>query len=176
MKLSHTLLFYLIGGGVVLVDQATKIAARSLLASGGIVRVFGNDLLWFVLVFNSGSAFGIKVFPPLLLAAVALVASLAIGFYLYRNPNLKLSDGLPLALIMGGAFGNLIDRIRIGEVVDFVSVDTPDWLMERWPVFNVADSAVSIGVCAIVIFSLFNRRELPPERTEKPHPTDEPAV
>jgi len=56
---------------------------------------------------------------------------------------------------MGGAIGNTIDRLLYGYVIDFIDVDLPDWLMERWPVFNVADSAVSVGVTLLLIVMLF---------------------
>jgi signal peptidase II len=154
LMLDRRIGYYLIGGGIVLADQVTKHLAQAGLAPGEVVRVGGGDLVWLVLVFNSGIAFGIKAITPLVLAIVAALAAIILAFFFYRNRGLPLLQGLPLALIMGGAVGNLIDRITIGKVVDFISVDTPDFFMTRWPVFNVADSAISVGVVWLVIMSL----------------------
>jgi len=139
-------------------DQITKALASRLLAADQVVHVFGNDLLWLILVYNPGGVFGVRLIPPIVLMAVALAASVGLGVYLYTNANFRLPMGLSLALIMGGAIGNLIDRVTIGKVVDFVSVDTPDFIMDRWPVFNVADSAVSVGVVALFLISIFEPR------------------
>jgi signal peptidase II len=125
----------------------------SWLSSGQIVKLFDGELVWFVLVHNPGLAFGLRILPTPALAVISLIAASALGFYLYRYP-LPMHQGLPFGLIMGGAIGNMIDRMRLGKVVDFISVDFPDFWMSRWPVFNVADSAVSIGIVWIVLVTL----------------------
>ncbi len=125
----------------------------SWLSSGEIVRLFDGDLVWFVLVHNPGLAFGLRLLPTPALAVISLIAATALGFYLYRYP-LPTYHGFPLGLIMGGAIGNMIDRMRLGMVVDFISVDFPDFWMTRWPVFNIADSAVSIGIVWMVLVTL----------------------
>ncbi len=62
-------------------------------------------------------------------------------------------------MILGGAFGNLIDRIFFGGVTDFIWWDFPDFIMERWPVFNIADSSIVVAICLLVVYYLFFREE-----------------
>ena len=147
----------MIASAIVVFDQVTKIIALNHLSSGEAIRPVGSDLIWFVLVMNRGGAFGVQILPPMFLAVIAIGASLALAFYLYNRPNLVWHQRIPLTLILGGAVGNLIDRLYRGAVVDYNSVDFPDFLMARWPVFNVADSAVSVGVTLILFFSFFQR-------------------
>jgi signal peptidase II len=78
----------------------------------------------------------------------SIIAALAILYMFVRVRVTSRLRQLALALIFGGAIGNLIDRVRWGEVVDFIEVGVPSW---HWPVFNIADSAVSVGV---VLFAL----------------------
>ena len=152
------MVYLFIALGIAVLDQLSKLLVRTLLVPGGIVRLFDSDLVWLVYVLNPGLAFGIRLLPPIVLTLVALVASMGLGIYLYSRPFIPVRLGLPLALIMGGAVGNMIDRLFIGQVVDFLSVDMPDFIMLRWPAFNVADSAVSVGVVSLVVFSIFSRQ------------------
>jgi signal peptidase II len=92
---------------------------------------------------NSGVAFGLGQgtnFPYYIFSIIAAVAIVAM-FLRSRVPSV--GRQIALALILGGALGNLVDRVRFGEVVDFIQVGTDRWY---WPVFNVADSAVTVGV------------------------------
>ena len=130
-----------------------------MLTSGEVVRIFDGDLLWLVLVFNPGLAFGVRLIPPVILTVIAFIASAGLAIYLFRASNLSRRHGMPLALVMGGALGNLVDRIILGKVIDFISVDMPDFIMPRWPVFNVADSAVSIGITCLVVFTIFHQHK-----------------
>ena len=138
-----------------------------LLYPGEILRLFDSDLVWFVFVLNPGMAFGIRVIPPFVLAVISFAAAVGLGIFIYRTPSLTPWHGVPFSLIMGGAIGNLIDRIMIGEVVDFVSIDMPDFIMLRFPAFNVADSAVSIGIVSLIVISFFRG-----ERRGTKEPTD----
>lgn len=149
---------------VFIADQVTKYVVKSNLAlyeswpREGLVRItYGT---------NSGTAFGL--FPDQTLILI-VTSFLAIGFiyYFYRShalptPVLRLAIGLQL----GGAFGNLVDRIRLGSVVDFIDVG---W----WPIFNIADSSIvtGIGLLALVIF--IAPRE--PKAAEEPAPTPQVA-
>ena len=126
------------------------------LKEGAIVRLFDSDFIWLIYVLNPGFAFGVKILPPIILKIFAIIAAGALGYFLYTRWSQPLMQNLPLTLIMGGAIGNLIDRLRIGEVIDFVSVDMPDFFMDRFPVFNVADSMVSVGVVLLMIYSFIS--------------------
>ncbi len=102
-------------------------------------------------VHNNGAAFGILADSAIrvpLLIAVALLASGVILWLLARLPLAQRWQRLGLALVFSGAVGNLIDRIRLGVVVDFIDVH---WYGHHWPAFNVADSAISVGVALLLL-------------------------
>lgn len=133
--------FYLIAIAVVVLDRLTKLWAVGALAGGGEFPLIPGYLK-LGLVLNRGSAFGIIHNGSLALAALAAVA---VGVMLWVERR-----GLPgrlvttaVALELGGALGNLTDRLRFGHVIDFIELD---WHGRNvWPVFNVADSAITIG-------------------------------
>jgi signal peptidase II len=131
---------------VVLVDQITKVWAVSALSDGP-VKVVGS-LLQFRLTRNPGGAFslGTGLTPVLAVLAVAMVVYIVRTTRRTADPIMAFS----LALVLGGAVGNLVDRlvrspgILRGEVVDFIKVP-------HWPTFNVADSAITVGVILIAV-------------------------
>ncbi|MBW8770002.1 MAG: signal peptidase II [Gemmatimonadetes bacterium] len=134
---------------VVLVDVITKAAAeRQLLPRGIPHEVLGNGLR-FTLVYNPGAAFGLNLGPQSrwIFAALTLVA-LVILARLYRTTRLGHTPRtVALALVCAGALGNLFDRVRsFFGVVDFIDVGVGD---ARWPTFNVADMAVSVGAALL---------------------------
>ena len=134
-------------GLVILFDQVTKLLIRNYMAIGQSIKVVGN-FIRFTYVENPGIAFGIHINNTLVFTILSLIASSAIGIYLYLNRSgpglLKIS----LAIILGGAFGNLIDRVLSGRVVDFIDIGMGGL---RWWIFNIADSAVVIGMILLVI-------------------------
>ena len=108
---------------------------------------------FFALTFctNTGGAFSILPHGTLLLAAAAAVAAVAIVVYTLRHRHpLPVILAVALALPLGGALGNLLDRIRLGHVVDFLDLHIG---LHQWPVFNVADSAICIGVVLLAFYS-----------------------
>ena len=157
-----TILFLSIAGTVILLDQLTKgwiIATLRLHEGFVVVDGFFN----IIHVRNPGAAFGFlagasPAFRSVFFLAVTLAAILLILHYLRQTGIEKLSLVSSLALILAGAAGNLIDRIRFGEVVDFLDVYVG---ATHWPAFNVADASISIGA-AVLAISLFARRK---ERT-----------
>jgi signal peptidase II len=139
--------FFLIALAVFALDQATKVIVRHALQPN---EAWPNKdwLLNIINVSNSGAAFGILQGQTMFLVVTSLVGVAAIVLY-YMYPPLE--HGLlrvALALQLGGAAGNLIDRVRTGEVTDFIN-------FRYWPAFNVADSCISIGVATIFVFFLF---------------------
>lgn len=127
---------------VVALDQASKHVASSRLEAGESVSVLG-DFIRLTLVHNTGAAFGL--FPGSRVPFI-VVSVLAIGVVLYlflRETYRSVMNRVLLGCILGGAIGNLIDRVRLGWVVDFIDMG---FGTARWPVFNVADSAVTLGV------------------------------
>jgi len=145
----------LIGGIVVFSDQLTKILVVKLLplySSVAIIPGFFN----LVHVRNTGAAFSFLAGSyssgrQIFFVAVSLIG---IGVILYVYRGLKQEDKwakIALALIFGGAVGNLIDRLRLGEVIDFLDVYVGKY---HWPAFNVADSAITVGAVILLLFLL----------------------
>ena len=111
----------------------------------------------FTLRYNRGAAWGILANSPgwqrWFLIALGFVATIVIYIWLGRLSKREKMEGFGLALILGGAIGNLIDRVTFGEVTDFILLYYKDW---EWPAFNLADSAICIGV-AFLIPSFFKK-------------------
>ena len=147
----HRLLWLSIA--VVGLDQLTKWAALEHLADRMPVAV--TPFLNLTLVYNRGAAFGFLSdaggWQNLFFIVVAVVASGVIAYLLIRRPPDNRLVGIGLALILGGAVGNLIDRLFHGHVVDFIDVYYREW---HWPAFNVADSAITIGAALLVLDAL----------------------
>ncbi|TAK52005.1 MAG: signal peptidase II, partial [Betaproteobacteria bacterium] len=110
-----------------------------------------------VLVFNKGAAFSLLAAAPgwqtPLFAAIALAAAAFISYLLVRHPGQRLFCA-GLALILGGALGNLWDRLKWGQVVDFLDLHAAGW---HWPAFNVADSAITLGAALLIVESFLHR-------------------
>jgi signal peptidase II len=127
-----------------------------------------GDLLRFTYIENPGMAFGIDLGGKLFFSLFSIVASVAIVVYLYSARKEPLGFRISLAMILGGALGNLIDRVFYGvvygdaplfygRVVDFIDMDFLDmnilgYQITRWPVFNIADAAVTLGVVLLLLF------------------------
>jgi signal peptidase II len=138
--------------GIVLADQATKLLVDSLMSLHE-SRVVIDGFVHLTYVRNRGAAFGLfsdadLPFQSMLFSAVSLLALGAIAAYFFKLPDGSRLARAALALVMGGALGNLIDRARLGSVIDFVDVF---WGPHHWPAFNVADSAISVGVALLVL-------------------------
>jgi len=135
---------------VVIVDRLTKYILLKNLSEGESVRVIPG-IFHITLVFNSGAAFGIfkgrSVFFIILTALVIVLICL----YIWRGGCRDLPVLIALSLIAGGAAGNLIDRAAFGYVVDFLD-------FRVWPVFNIADSAITIGAFILAIRLIFDKR------------------
>jgi signal peptidase II len=137
---------------VVVVDQLTKALVRTkvpLYSSVTIVPGFLN----LTHVLNTGAAFGIFnasdfPFKTVVIAVIATVALIFVGLYAARMGHHQFVARLGLALIIGGAAGNLLDRIVAGSVVDFVDVY---WQTHHFWAFNVADSAITVGVVVMIL-------------------------
>jgi len=137
----------LVSSAVVALDLWTKRWASRTLAFQQPVEVIG-PFVRFTYTRNSGVAFGLGAGVPFPYYVFSLAAVAAILYLFFKQRVRGLARQLALALIMGGAIGNLIDRVRFGEVVDFIEIGYGRW---HWPVFNVADSAVTIGVILFAI-------------------------
>jgi len=178
---------------VVLIDQVTKLFVKGFaipfldinyegMYLGQMIPVWG-DFFRFTFVENPGMAFG---YDPgssfkLIISLFSLAASIGLVFYLYVIRDKSLSLRIAIALILGGAIGNLIDRtlygvifdyapLFYGKVVDFFDFDFFNFTIfgrsyDRWPVFNIADAAVTIGVLILVLF--YKKHQDEDEKSEK---------
>ena len=151
--------WYALAGLVVVLDQISKWIVLGNIRFGETIYVapFWN---W-VLTYNPGAAFSFLADQPgwqrWFFTVLALAASAWITLELRRHPEQKLLS-FALALIMGGALGNVIDRVRFGAVVDFVQWHVAGYY---WPAFNIADSAITVGAVLLVFSTLTaaNRKE-----------------
>ena len=154
----------LLAGAIVALDQVTKIVALGHLQLGVPVPII-DGLLSLTLVLNPGLAFGLLgTIPPTwrwVVAALSLVAlAVLVRVALRVLPTGGWPSRLAIGLIFGGAVGNLIDRARFGAVVDFVDVYWREW---HWPAFNVADSAITVGVALLALRLMSERSTSPPD-------------
>jgi signal peptidase II len=164
VKRSLALLFVL-AGAILALDMWTKHWANENLQYRPPVELVG-EFVRLTYTRNSGVAFGLGAglkFPYYIFSIAAAI--IIVSMFLRRARQSRIRE-IALSLILGGALGNLVDRVRSGEVVDFIEIGWNRW---HWPVFNIADSAVTIGV---VLFALtWHRRSqddasLPDERRE----------
>ena len=151
-----------IAAAVVILDQITKLIVLQRLVPGVPIGLV-DGFLAFTLVMNTGLAFGLLAGIPAgwrwlvgLLSLVALVVLLRVALRILPSGGWR--EQSAIGLIFGGAVGNLIDRTRFGAVVDFVDVYVRDW---HWPAFNVADSAITVGVAALALGVIFERSPSP---------------
>ncbi len=157
---------------VVVVDQITKLAAVEYLANRPpleIVPVF--DL---VLVFNSGAAFGLLKdaggWQNAVFIGLALLVSVFLLYAVWRAQQRDLQVAVAMALILGGAVGNVIDRVTYGYVIDFIDLHYRAW---HWPAFNIADAAISVGAVLLVLDAfgwriMGERLRTPEDRADDP--------
>ena len=137
---------------IVILDQATKWLAEALLVPFQPVPLM--PLLNLTLMYNEGAAFSFLAnaggWQRWLFAGFALVMTTVLAIWLLRLEKGDRVTAVTLSLIIGGAIGNLIDRVQTGRVVDFIDFYVGTW---HWPAFNVADSAISVGIVFLLITS-----------------------
>jgi len=161
---SRAFTWYLLSLVVIVIDQWTKWLAETKLTFHEPVPVIEPFLNW-TLAYNYGAAFSFLAdaggWQKWFFSGLALAMSLFLIVYLIKAPRKATLLSLGLALVLGGAVGNLIDRLLHGHVIDFIHVHNADvW---HYPIFNIADMGISIGVAMIVIDMLFleKKREMP---------------
>lgn len=142
---------------VVILDQVTKQIARTFMTFHDSIPVIRN-FFHLTYVENSGIAFGIN-FPggSVIFPIASIIATVAVFYYLWFVRKDRIVVRLSLALILGGAIGNLIDRLLFGKVVDFLDFNIAGY---HWPVFNVSDSSVTIGLILFLYSSFIIKNTL----------------
>jgi signal peptidase II len=157
---------------IIILDHISKWIIRSFMLVHDSIPVIGN-FFRITYVENSGIAFSISIGDNGFFTTFAIIASLAIAWYIFKMKDDPFLSRLALAIIFGGACGNLLDRIFRGKVVDFLDFEFfnihipafkllwfqfPGYELDRWPVFNVADMAITIGML-LLLFYIFFRAE-----------------
>ncbi len=146
--------WFALAGSVVLLDQLSKTWISSSF------RLYESrellPMLSLTLMHNEGAAFSMLSeqggWQRWFLTVLAAGLSILIVVWMLRLPVRARIQGVALALILGGALGNLIDRLRFGYVVDFIDVYVDDW---HWPAFNIADAAITVGAVVLIVLGFF---------------------
>ncbi|MFH2035321.1 MAG: signal peptidase II [Candidatus Zixiibacteriota bacterium] len=143
---------------VVAIDQLTKSWAMSALADLQTVSVLGQ-FFRLKLVYNTGGALGTELGSSTFYLISSFLILAFVIYFVFAYRHIKLIS-YAMAAIAGGAIGNIIDRLQFGKVVDFIDFDFFDinlfgYQIERWWIFNIADSAITIGIIFLAIYILF---------------------
>ncbi len=152
---------------IIALDQASKIYVRYFFETKTklhSISVIG-DFFRITHTQNPGAAFSFTLGSHLLNRVIFSVVSIVVVgilVWLIMKSEHKLQT-VSFSLIVAGAIGNLIDRIYLGSVTDFLDFDFPDFLMERWPIFNVADSAICVAIGLYIIYVLFYEKRITKE-------------
>ena len=142
-------------GSVIITDQLTKLHIMQTMRLHESIPIVPN-LFSFTYIRNPGAAFGLlagssDAFRMVFFGLTSIFALVLLGTILYRMPEREWLGRLSVSAILGGAVGNLIDRLRFGEVIDFLDVYIDNY---HWPAFNVADSAITVGAAMLIWDSL----------------------
>lgn len=132
---------------VIIADQASKLLIQRTMMLNTSVPVL-EDLVRITYIRNPGAAFGIMLGNRTLFLLFSLIACGVMVYYFLRLPRSERWGRFALMFVLGGAIGNLIDRVRFGEVTDFIDIGYGHY---RWPIFNFADLMVTIGVIVLFI-------------------------
>ncbi len=148
------LIVFVLSISILIIDFLSKSKIISIFKDGLVEKIFVNDFLDFILVFNTGISYGLFSGGGNLQKWVLIVLSLLIIFFLLTLVKIdkKFSSTLGISFIVGGAIGNVLDRIIYGAVVDFISLHARGF---SWYIFNIADIFIVSGVL-IYVFSQFN--------------------
>ncbi|MEO5812156.1 MAG: signal peptidase II [Rhodanobacter sp.] len=152
----NALIWLWLSAVVIGLDQLSKWWALHALQPMGVAHPVIPGFLNWTLAFNRGAAFSFLAdgagWQRWFFVVLAFVICTMLVVWLARTPRRDWRNGLPLALIIGGAVGNVIDRLQAGQVTDFIQVYFRQW---SYPVFNLADSAITVGAVLLVAFGLF---------------------
>jgi len=157
---SNALIWLILSALIIFLDQFTKWLVMAELESYQVIPVIPGFLNW-TLAYNTGAALsfwtdqsgGQKWF----FATLVIWITWELTFWLSRMPRNNWREAVPLSLIIGGALGNLIDRLRFGHVIDFIQVYYQQWF---FPAFNVADSAITVGAILLILFGVINKKAI----------------
>jgi signal peptidase II len=166
-SLLRNLLLASFTGVVIVLDQVTKLYIMQNMRPHESIPIVPN-LFSLTYIRNPGAAFGLlasssNAFRMVFFGLTSVFALGLLGTILLRMPERDWIGRLSVAGILGGAIGNLIDRLRYGEVIDFLDVYVENY---HWPAFNVADSAITVGVIFLIAHFAFEKKQDPPVTPE----------
>jgi len=157
---------------VVILDRITKYLVVEFMPLYKSIPVWGETMM-LTHVQNTGAAFSMSIGSPLqnriFFISITLLALLMILYML--KYALHRAQVIGYGFVLGGAIGNLIDRIVFGHVTDFFDMDFPDFIMQRWPIFNIADSAIVIAMAVLIFDLLFVRDHITPKLDSQSTPS-----
>ncbi|MFH0881514.1 MAG: signal peptidase II [bacterium] len=146
---------------VIFLDRLTKVIVSHSMKLRESIPFLGDTVRW-TYIHNDGMALGINLINTRTLGILSLLAVIIVTWVFIRVSDDPKGIRWILAAILGGAVGNTYDRLVHGYVIDFVDVDLPNFLMERFAVFNVADSAVSVGVTVLILMLFLQKQHEKP--------------
>ena len=154
------LLLALLAGTIIVIDQVTKLSIMQSMRLHESIPII-QDFFSLTYIRNPGAAFGLlasssNAFRMVFFGVTSLIALGLLGTILFGLSEKDWVGQLSIAGVLGGAIGNLIDRLRYGEVIDFLDVHVNSY---HWPAFNVADSAISVGVVFLIIHFAFEKKD-----------------
>ncbi|MFO7896029.1 MAG: signal peptidase II [Candidatus Cloacimonadales bacterium] len=150
--------YFWISISIIVLDQLSKFAVRNWVDFGyrNVIKLTEN-FFWLTKVQNTGAAFSLSFgsvqLNRIIFISISLVAVVFLAYYIIKTSSKV--EKIAFSLVLGGAVGNLLDRIFLGSVTDFIWWDFPDLIMERWPVFNIADSAIVVAMTILSIYYFF---------------------
>ncbi|MFQ5579984.1 MAG: signal peptidase II [Nitrospiria bacterium] len=156
-----------IGGGVILFDQISKLYIdRAFRLHESITVIDGFFSLTYIR--NPGAAFGLfaehnEGFRSVFFAAVSVIALFLLAYFFWEMPKEETLGLVAISLLYGGAIGNMIDRFRLGEVIDFLDFYVGKF---HWPAFNVADSAITVGISLLLFHVYFHKDGIKDKKPE----------
>lgn len=144
---------------VFIIDQLTKFYIKKVLYLYQSIEII-KDVFYITYVQNSGISFGMlggidSEIKRWILVVIIGIAIVLITYYWFKNKNQNLFYNTGCGMILGGAFGNFMDRLLMGKVVDFIDVGYKSF---RWPVFNMADTFISIGIGILILYLIFIKK------------------
>ncbi len=138
-------------GLIVFIDQISKMLIKYAMNTNQVIPVIGN-FIRLRLIMNPGMAFGFQIGGRMFFIIFTSIASIVILIFLFRIKEEQTWTRVAFSSILGGAIGNLIDRVTVGKVIDFVEIGP-------WPIFNFADVAVSFGMILLILTILFEKKD-----------------
>ena len=153
----RTRLLLIVAPLLLILDQLSKLYIDRNFLLGESVSVFAN-FFHITYIRNKGAAFGILAGSPWrvpFFVTIGVIACVALLWYLYSTRADQKLLQISLVMVFSGALGNIIDRVRLSEVIDFIDVH---WYQHHWPAFNIADSAITVGVGLMILDLWYEER------------------